>query len=391
MSQTPAFAKMNMNRGGVRVSRVALIVYGLVLIYASLNPFVGWQTPQAITLFLWPKYVTVFDMVINTVAYFPLGGLLAGPLRQVFQFSPGRRGHLIALCCAISAGFGLSASLELMQAFLPGRVSSPLDLLTNSLGCALGAGFFSLSIGRRLVGQLGQWRAQKFANGPLIDWGLLLLAIWFVAQLNPAIPFFEAGLVAGNNGGGVADLPDQPTYDLLILLPQAVGVAMNVTAFSLFVSLLLRCEKRLLTNVSAVLAGGLLAKFAMAALLLKAPLIAASLSPATVFGVSAGIIFFVLLSRLRYRWRAFWATLLVFAGGVMAKLASVYSALDETLRIFNWPYGQLANFTSLTRWLNEIWPLAACIFLAIVFVRNRYHVSDETTTGDLTADLENKK
>lgn len=373
------------------MSRVALVVYGLVLICASLNPFVGWQAPEIITLFRWPKYVTGFDMFINTVAYLPLGGLLIGPIQQRFPHSRKGTVNLMVLCLAIAVGFGLSLALELMQAFLPGRVSSPIDLLTNTLGSAIGAIFFTLPTGRQLVTQLGQWREQRFAPGSLIDWGLLLLAIWVVAQLNPAIPFFEAGLVAGNNGNGVAGLPDPPTYDPLILLPQAVGVALNVTAFSLFVSLLLRREKRLLANVCAILAAGLLAKMAMAALLLKAPLIAASLSPATVFGVSAGVIFFMLLSRLRYRWRAFWATLLVFAGGVMAKLASVYSALDETLRIFNWPYGQLANFTSLTRWLNEIWPLAAFIFLAIVFVRNRYHVSDETTTGDLIADLENRK
>ncbi len=391
MSQAPVFTENNMTRQRVHVSRVALIVYGLVLIYASLNPFVGWQTPQTITLFLWPKYLTVFDVAINTIAYIPLGALLVGPIRRRFQHLRSGLVHSLALCCAIAAGFGLSAALELMQAFLPGRVSSPVDLLTNTLGGALGAVFVSLSTGRRLIAQLGQWRTHIFAYGSTIDWGLLLLAVWFVAQLNPAIPFFEAGLIAGNSANGARGMPDQPTYDLLILLPQTVGVALNVMAFSLFVSLLLRSEKRLMSKVGVILAGGLLVKLAMAALLLKAPLIAASLSPATVFGVGAGIILFIPLCRIRYRWRAFWATILVFAGGVMAKISSVYSALEETLRIFNWPYGQLTNFTSLTRWLNEIWPLAAFVFLTIVFMRNRFHVVDEATTSDLIADPEGKK
>ena len=55
----------------------------------------------------------------------------------------------------------------------------------------------------------------------------------------------------------------------------------------------------------------------------------------------------------------------------MAKITSIYGAFDETLRLFNWPYGQLVNFASLTRWMHETWPLLAVIFLAWVFVTHR--------------------
>jgi len=106
-------------------------------------------------------------------------------------------------------------------------------------------------------------------------------------------------------------------------------------------------------------------------MLLKTPQLVSSLSPATVIGVTSGLCIYLLFSGIRFRWRVFWAALFVFAGGVMVKIASVYAALDQALRLFNWPYGQLANFAGLTRWLNEIWPLAALVFLAIVFVSNQ--------------------
>ena len=358
---------MTANRS--RASRGALVMYVLVLSYASLNPLLGWQWPQALTLFVWPKYITAFDVIINTVAYMPLGGLLLVSLRRRALLLSTQHAPTIAWCGAMVVGLGLSVALELLQSLLPWRVSSPLDVLTNTLGTALGATILLLPPGRKTLAAMANWRARNFAHEPPVDWGLLLLAIWLVAQLNPAIPFFEAGLVAAPNAHDAAQLLPTTAYDPLILLPQVVGVTLNVTAFSLFVSLILHRKKRVLLNVGVILTAGILAKLSMAALLLKAPLIAASLSPATVIGVAAGFVLFVFLSKINYRWRAFWASLLVFAGGVMAKLSSVYSALDETLRLFNWPYGQLANFASLTRWLNEIWPLAALVFLATIFIR----------------------
>ena len=46
-------------------------------------------------------------------------------------------------------------------------------------------------------------------------------------------------------------------------------------------------------------------------------------------------------------------------------------ALREVLRLFDWPYGQLLQFTGLTLYLNEVWPLAALIFLFAYWWRQR--------------------
>jgi VanZ family protein len=365
-----------------------LLFYAAVLIYASLNPFSGWTLPEAFTLLTWPRYITFFDVFANVLAYVPFGGLMAARLSRA-QAAPAARSAWVSALIAIVAGFLLSLGMETAQLFLSTRIASPLDIMANTTGAAIGAALCLLPWGQRLIGAIFSWRDHHFAARHSTDWGLLLLAIWFVAQLNPAIPFFEAGLMSPEDptpgittaseamkqsaaGLAAASLPSlnaETAYDPLVLLPQAVGVALNVAAFALLVSLLLRPSRHTFTKILFILTTGLIAKLVMSALLLKAPLLAASLSPATVIGLSAGLLVYVFFSRRSHRWRAFWATLLVFAGGVMVKLSSVYAALDEALRLFNWPYGQLANFASLTRWLNEVWPLAALIFLSMIFMR----------------------
>ncbi len=346
--------------------RGALLLYALVLVYASLNPFVGWYWPEVITLFVWPKHITSFDVVINVIAYLPLGVMLASMLRRRLIRAQRRHPLLMAWLMTLLLAGIFSATMEFIQAFLPTRVSSPLDLLTNACGALVGATAVLLPPGRRMIAMFELWRMRQFAHERETDWGIVLLIVWYLAQLNPAIPFFEAGFVTN----ATEEISTALSYDPFVLLPQALGIALNVTAFALLISILLHPKKRVLPNVVFMITIGLVAKLAMATLLLKAPLLAKSLSPATVIGVIAGIMFFTCFMRLTYRWRAFWATLIVFAGGFLTKISSVYTALDETLKLFSWSYGQLGNFASLTRWLNEIWPLMAMLLSALIFLRD---------------------
>ena len=353
-----------------RFLRWAIAAYVLILIYASLAPFVGWQLPRGITLFDWPRYITYFDVAINVAAYAPLGALLAAqaqhrlkPITQIDQ----QWWRIIGVAAA--AGLTLSFVLELLQAFLPGRVSSPLDVLANTSGAAVGAVSLLAPLGQKLIQKMLTLRREHFSAAPLTDWGILLLTLWLFAQLNPAIPYFEAGMLAAQTAIGAAPVGDTAaSYDPLILFPQVVGIALNVTAFAMFVSVLTHPKRPSLLRVMVILAIGFIAKLTMASLLLKTPHLVSSLAPATVIGVTSGLLIHLVFTKFNYRWRAFWAAMFVFAGGVMAKLASVYAALDQALRLFSWPYGQLANFASLTRWINEAWPLAALVLLAIIFV-----------------------
>lgn len=351
----------------IRADRGALVAYLLMLAYASLNPFFGWRAPEAFTLFAWPKYVIAFDVILNIAAYAPLGAMLAALVRQRVKIANFRltRDAQIWLV-TVAAGAALSLGFELLQACLPGRVSSFVDLLANTTGGAAGAALVLAAPGRMLIGVWRRWRELHFSSSNETSWGLILLGAWIFAQLNPAIPFFEAGNIANP-----FDAANAHPYSPLVLLPQAVGIMLNVCGFVLFVALLMRPARTMMLNVIALLAGGLIIKMAMASLMLKAPQMLDWMAPARVIGLTSGLLLAAYFSRLRYRWRAFCATLFVFAGGLMAKITSVYGAFDETLRLFAWPHGQLVNFASLTRWMHETWPLVAVIFLAWQFVAHR--------------------
>ena len=350
-----------------RVGHGALLAYTLAIVYASLNPFFGWRAPESFGLFSWPRYLNAFDFVVNLLAFLPLGGMIAAAQMRNTRRHDLTRDSRTVLFRAVLAGFILSAVMECLQTMLPVRVASPADLIANTAGTFIGASVLVSRWGRSMLAAGLRWRRLHFVRGDECGWGLLLLGTWFFAQLNPVIPFFEAGHIVNPFDAAAAQTP----YDPLILLPQSVGITLNVCGFALFLSLLLNPGKRVMVNVLLILALGFFTKVSTASLMLKAPQMIGWMAPATIIGLSAGLLLFRLFSEIGYRWRAFCTTLFIFAGGLMAKMASVYGAFDETLRLLNWPHGHLINFTSLTRWLHEIWPLLAFLLVAWIFVRHR--------------------
>ena len=351
----------------MRADRGALLAYAFMLAYASLNPFFFWRWPETFTLFAWPKYVIAFDVIINVMAYAPFGAMLAALLRErasigALRFTHDRQIWFITVAASAALSFGF----ELLQAFIPSRVSSCVDLLANTVGAAAGAALVLAAPGRLLMGSWRQWRRRHFLISNEAGWGLILLGSWIFAQLNPAIPFFEAGHIANP-----FDAANAHPYNPLVLLPQAIGITLNVCGFALFVALLMPPNRAVMLNVVLLIVAGFVVKVAMAALMLKAPQMIDWMAPARVIGLTSGLILAAYFSRFGYRWRAFCATLFVFAGGLMTKITSMYGAFDETLRLFHWPYGQLVNFASLTRWMHETWPLLTVIYLAWLFITHR--------------------
>jgi VanZ family protein len=71
--------------------------------------------------------------------------------------------------------------MELLQVYVPGRVPSLLDVLTNTLGTAAGVGFaFYFEAG---IGRLAEVRAGQFRAG-----ATLLALLWAVSELYPLFP-----------------------------------------------------------------------------------------------------------------------------------------------------------------------------------------------------------
>ena len=340
----------------------ALWAYSLLIAYASLYPFNGWQGFDAtrLTSALWPRFYSNADVAFNVVAYIPFGAIVCALWNR-------RDAAWLRVLMAAASAFLLSAGLETCQFFLVSRVPSTLDLAANTGGGLMGALLIMSPFGQHWLRRTAQWRRRSVLDDNCADIGLMLVLGWLLAQTNPAIPFFEAGNMINQFTQSWKSNP----YDPLYLLPQGIGVALNVCGFALFVSVLLKPGRAIIIYVLSLMLSGLLLKLSAAAFMLRASASTEWLSPASVSGLLAGLIASVYLLRLQFRTRLFVATLLVFAGGLMSKLSSIYDPVEATLRLFNWQYGQLSNFNSLTRYLHEIWPLLALIFLAYCFISRR--------------------
>lgn len=77
----------------------------------------------------YPSAFAFVEFVSNIVLFVPLGLLL--PL-AIGSFS----GRVLMLTVAV--GFAVSVSIELLQRGIPGRVSDPRDLVSNTLGTLIG-------------------------------------------------------------------------------------------------------------------------------------------------------------------------------------------------------------------------------------------------------------
>lgn len=171
------------------LARAALLAYVVLLIYGSLAPWQGWRplgvSPFAFLVAPWPAYVTGFDLTLNVLAYLPLGLLLALALH------PRLRGFA-AFAAAVAGSALLSIVLEGLQNYLPARIASNLDFLTNTAGAAGGA-----LAGALLApwlfdrGRLQQAQRRWFLpqTGPL----LLIVALWPLAQIHPGAMLFGNG------------------------------------------------------------------------------------------------------------------------------------------------------------------------------------------------------
>ncbi|MHB1591847.1 MAG: VanZ family protein, partial [Sulfuricella sp.] len=116
-------------------SPILAAAYALLIVYGSLYPFSGWLPAEDMLAFLtdpWPRYIIRSDIIINILVYLPMGLLVARALR--YRLRPGA-----AVIAATALCLLLSLTMESLQALLPDRVSSLLDLLLNGLGGLGGA------------------------------------------------------------------------------------------------------------------------------------------------------------------------------------------------------------------------------------------------------------
>jgi VanZ family protein len=331
-----------------------------IIVFSSLVPFTGWRIPEEIAwIAVAKRNQTWFDLLLNVLVYVAPGVLLA----RLGKGNGVKRPLLgTTLLCSL-----LSLALESLQLFVPGRVTAAHDWLANSAGAFFGAAVALSDAGDRAARRAIHWRRRWLDPGRHAEIGALLLVFWLIAQTNPGVPYFEAGNIVNRL---TTDWQSDP-YNPLFLIPQVVAIGLNVCGFALFISVFVAPRQFAGVPVTLILVAGLMIKFLAAGLMLKAPLLGTWLGPTSVLGLLAGYVLALMLLGIGERSRLFLALLLVFAGGLMAKMAAIYEGSQAMLGVFDWPHGQIGAIASLTRWLSELWPFVAVVYLAWLYVTTR--------------------
>jgi VanZ family protein len=333
-----------------QLPRYFAVLYGLMIVYASLEPFSNWMAPPPGTPFFMfaplPARFTRFDIVINVVAYLPFGFFLAIAGRH--------RADLRRLASAAGSAAMLSFMMETLQMFLPTRDASVVDLVSNVAGAAVGA-LVAILFNRTpgLRARVSTWRHRFFLGGRSGDLGLALLGIWLLAQVNPGIPLFAATF----------DPSRELARDFAGTLLQAAQSAFNVVGVGLFLALLLRHRHYLGGAVLVLIGVALILKGLAATLVIRATVWDTWLKPGVSFGVAAGALALLLAVRLPRPARTTMCAIALLSSLIAPLLAPDMWQARAPLSLFDWPYGHLLNFNGLTRAVLVIWPILASIYL----------------------------
>ena len=112
---------------------VAGLLYACGIVVISLTPITEWrfipESPWDFLFMPWPRYWTGFDVLVNVLAYIPLGLLIGRSIGLKLRSSQWRT--LNALLLTVLAGLLLSLMLEGLQTYLPSRRPQLLDVITN--------------------------------------------------------------------------------------------------------------------------------------------------------------------------------------------------------------------------------------------------------------------
>lgn len=334
--------------------RYLCIAYIILIVYASLHPFSGWRdTGLPVLSFLdaaWPRYWTFFDLVINALAYLPLGFLLTLALRRL---------RWTAALAALILGSLLSFALECTQTWLPSRVPSNIDLACNTLGTGLGA-LLALWHGERLFARIAGLQRYLLAPTPHVEAGLVMLGLWLLIQLSPETLLFGAGDLRH-----LLDLTPAVPYEAQSFLVIETGITIcNMIAVGLMARTLMSRHGSPYMVLAAFFSTALVIRTLAAAILIAPAEALAWLTPGANFGLLIGGALLSIMLLLPASLRLALAGLALMAGTVLVNLTppNPYSAAA----LVTWKQGHFLNFNGLTRLAASLWPFLALPYLTLL-------------------------
>jgi len=338
------------------------VAYLLLVVYASLYPFANWRVPNdeaARFLFAgWPSYVVASDVVLNILAYTPLGLLLT-------LLCMGRMPRWVAVALSLTAGALLSLAIEFAQAYLPTRIASIDDVLTNSIGTLAGAAIACVCGERWLLsGELRRLREAHFRAGARTDVAFVLLALWLLTQLNAEIWLFGNGnlrhLIPANFGV-------RYSADAYLLLEAGVA-ALNFAGVAFLTSAVARSLPAAAVAVTALTLTALILKTIASMALFVPGNPGLWLTPGSALGLVAGVMLWLPLASGR-QGRVIVASTICFAGGLfLVNLAPENPYLVAALQVLQ--RGQFLRFNAMTDLLSSWWPFLAFAYLVFLMRGN---------------------
>ncbi len=301
----------------------------------------------------WPRYITLGDVVLNIAAYLPLGVLLFAALRP--RLPPSA-----AFGVAVLLAAALSLACESAQMFLPTRIASNLDLLTNSAGAGTGALVaWILTLPMLANHPLAVLRRRMVRTDELGDCGLIVVGLWVLAQ-------FHIATLALGSGDFREALHVTPLFahtPQLYLLAETGVVALTLVAIGLLVSLLLLPQRSVLPATALTLALALTVKAVTAATLTRAAYWLQWLTPGVVAGTAGGGMLLAALLQLTHAVRALVAAICLIAVVVIVNVTPENPYQAVPVFLLSPQPTHLANFGLIVRALSQLWPFAALIFL----------------------------
>jgi len=330
------------------LARAMSISYALLILYISLNPF-DFDFQNGIAAWAWldaplPRFITLFDVTVNILAYIPFGFLV------MFAAYPRWRNY-VALGIALGLSAALALGVETLQSWLPTRIPSQMDWWANILGGLLG-GLLAIPLGPQWLS--GSAIRRRFDQWFGLNWAacaLFLLFPW--SQIYPQSSWLGTGVW----GHAIFASVDWGTLVINHVIQETIITSLCWLGIALLLSLGLRPKAPQWRILNGLLGLTVVIKILFTTLQFGADF--------SLIWLTAGALWGMVIGSILLRWALqleagtkFWIALICLLGTTIA-----VNVLPDNpyfiLTLRHWYQGRLLHFNELMQWVSVVWlPLA---------------------------------
>ncbi|QWD72316.1 VanZ family protein [Polynucleobacter sp. UB-Raua-W9] len=334
------------------LARAMSLSYALLIVYVSLNPF-DFDFGNGIDASAWvgaplPRFITLFDVSVNILAYIPFGFLL------VFAAYPRWR-NFVALSIALVLSALLALSVETLQSWLPTRIPSLMDWWANMFGGLLG-GLLAIPLGPQWLS--GSVIRRRFDQWFGLNWAacaLFLLFPW--SQIYPQSSWLGTGVWGHAIFGSI----DWGTLVINQVVQETLITALCWLGVALLLSSGLRTKAPQWRILNGLLCITVVMKTFFTALQFGGEFSLIWLTAGALWGMVLAS--FLLRGALRLNQRG---RLILALFCLVSATIAIHVLPDNPYFILNlrhWHQGRLLHFNELMQWVSVVWLPIALIWM----------------------------